>query len=488
MSESRVRFYGAHAKAFLDTAREKDIEGAVRSGKTTLGLEMVLHSCQTYPGINWLLARWTDDGVEKTLKPSWRERCDRSGTSLRWNGNEGYDELDNGSRVYITGLKAQDQTLRYAKFRGKTLSGVYVDQAEEIPERDIYLELCARLSQFRCAGCSVTSPRDCQCPEGPRNLYPHQIIITPQSVEQDHWIADEFPIDNLPPERAYYPLSIHDNAHNLDAEVIPNLLRLYPPGHSQHAPLVLGERGSTVIGDPVYGDAFHRARHEAPCDYDRRLGLEVGLDFGKHHPCVVMRQVAPSGQTRYLGGILGHDLNLDPFLEQVLRYINLWFPEPIETRWCCDPAGVNNPIGIDMGAMLKAHGIIARHVDESNMPNVRLGCIEAMSARMRKRDLAGNEAFLVARNEERWLQISHRSVTIRRMLAEAFQFGYVWDKNMVSVGSKQMRKPKKDGWHEHPMNVVEYLEANFGAAPPRKKAPERGVRAVVSHGEMGYAG
>lgn len=450
MAESRTRFYGTHAKAFRDDRREIDIEGALRSGKTTLGLEMVLNSCHEHPGINWMIARWTDDGVEKTLKPAWRERCERSGTVLNWNGLEGYDELLNGSRVYVTGLKAQDQTLRYAKIRGKTLAGVYIDQAEEIPESDIYLESAARLSQ---------------------RGYPHQIIITPQSVAEDHWIADEFPIDNLPPERAYYPLSIHDNAHNLDDEVIPNLIRLYPPDHPQHAPLVLGQRGSTVIGDPVYGGIFNRALHEKLCDYDPRLALEVGLDFGKHHPCIVARQVSPSGQTRYLAGILGHDLNLDPFLEEVLRYLNVWFPNPMETRWCCDPAGVNNPIGIDMGKMLQAHGIVARHQDESNMPNVRLGCIEEMSARMRKRDLAGQEAFLVARNEERWLQISTRGVTIRRMLAEAFQFGYVWDKNMVSVGSKQMRKPKKDGWHEHPMNVVEYLEANFGGTPSKKKAP-----------------
>ena len=29
---------------------------------------------------------------------------------------------------------------------------------------------------------------------------------------------------------------------------------------------------------------------------------------------------------------------------------------------------------------------------------------------------------------------------------------------------------EKDGWNEHPMNVVEYLEANFGSGVP-KKAP-----------------
>jgi len=47
----------------------------------------------------------------------------------------------------------------------------------------------------------------------------------------------------------------------------------------------------------------------------------------------------------------------------------------------------------------------------------------------------------------------------------------VWDVHMVSVGTKQMRKPKKDGWFEHGMNYAEYLELNFGSAPKRKSEP-----------------
>ena len=52
-------------------------------------------------------------------------------------GKSSNDELVNGSRVYIRGLKTQDQTNRYSKFRGLTLSRVYIDQAEEIP-KDVY--------------------------------------------------------------------------------------------------------------------------------------------------------------------------------------------------------------------------------------------------------------------------------------------------------------------------------------------------------------
>ena len=40
----------------------------------------------------------------------------------------------------------------------------------------------------------------------------------------------------------------------------------------------------------------------------------------------------------------------------------------------------------------------------------------------------------------------------------------------LAFGSKQMRKPKKDGWFEHGMNCAEYLELNFVSAPPKPKS------------------
>jgi hypothetical protein len=44
---------------------------------------------------------------------------------------------------------------------------------------------------------------------------------------------------------------------------------------------------------------------------------------------------------------------------------------------------------------------------------------------------------------------------------------------MVSVGNKQIRKPKKDGWFEHGMNCTEYLELTFGADKPTEEAKAR---------------
>mgnify|MGYP003344483970 CR=1 FL=1 len=446
-----MRWRGKHADALEDYAtRELDIEGAIRAGKTTLCLWREFNAAIDYPGIHTLLARWTDTGVYGLVLPLWRRICEQAGVRLKWHSDEEYDELPNSSRIYVRGLKAHDQTMRYSKFRGLTLSRVYIDQAEEIPH-DVYLEVAGRLSQ----------PGD----------YPKQITISPQSVEEGHWIAREFPPDNRHlPHRKYIPLSIHDNAHNLPSDVIPALLRLYPTEHPKHKTLILGQRGMNVIGEPVYKGAFVRAIHEAAAEYDPRLPLEMGMDFGKHHPCVVFRQVSPLGQVRYLGGILGQNMYLDDFCDVALRYRALWFAAPCEIRECCDPAGTADTSHGTPGAYktLEAKGIAAISVPDSNSPAMRLAAVERMAAQMRKRAADRQEAFVVS-DSDRWLRVSEDATVIDRFLADGFEAGYVWDEHMVSVNNKPMRKPKKDGWYEHGQNCAEYLELNFGMEPPKEK-------------------
>lgn len=434
---------GRHADAFEDlTTRELDIEGAVRAGKTTVCLWRELTACLATPGIHILLARWTDSGVYGLLVPLWKRICEEANLRLVWHADEEYFELPNGALAYVRGLKSQDQTLRYSKFRGLTLARVYVDQAEEIPH-DIYLELAARLSQPG---------------------YTHQITISPQAVDEQHWIAREFPAEGGRPSRRYVALSVHDNAHNLSPDVIPNLERLYPPEHPQHRTLILGQRGMAVIGEPVYKGVFIRALHERDVAFTRTLPLEMGLDFGKHHPCVVFAQRSPLGQVRYLGGILGQSLYLDAFLEIVLRYRALWFPDAVEIRECCDPAGTTDTSQGTHGALrtLRERGMHPRWVADSNSPAVRLGCIERIAASMRTRTADRQEALVVNRDGEQWLRISERSTVTDRFLADAFEAGYVWDEHLISVNNKPMRRPRKDGWYEHGMNVAEYLELNFG--------------------------
>lgn len=444
-----MEWRGKQIDILTDPTRELCVEGAIRAGKTTACLWKEFNAYVAHPGMFGLLARWTDSGVYGLLVPLWREICARAGVRLKWHADEEYDELPNGSRAYIRGLKTQDATMRYGKFRGLTLSRVFVDQAEEIPQ-DVYLELAGRLSQ---------------------KGYPHQIVIAPQAVDENHWIAHEFPADNTKPERRHVPLSVYDNAHNLDPSVVPALLRIYPPEHPKHKTLILGQRGMNVTGVPVYRGAFYRPRHEVPVPFDPALPLLLGLDFGKHHPCIVARQDSPFGQRRYIGGVMGQDLYLGTFLDVALRYLGEWFPNPVSTRWCCDPAGASDTSHGTEGAvkMLNARGIYPLYELNANSPAVRLAMVEQMAERMRKRDATGGEALAV-HNGPTWKRVSAQAAVDDRFLADGFEAGYVWDEHLVSVGNKQVRKPKKDGWFEHGMNVAEYLEVNFGVVKP-KAAP-----------------
>jgi len=460
---------GVISDFLLDETRHIDCEGAFRSGKTTAAIWKVYNSCIANPGINWLVCRFGDEDTQTKLKPPWRQALRDAGEVVAWDSTEKCDVFSNGSRVYIFGLKSSDQISRYGKLRGMTLGGVYVDQAEELPH-DIFLELIGRLSQ---------------------QDKPHQLLMTPNPPDENHWLAREFPEDGHLKGRAYYALPIYANAHNLPEDTIKGLEDAYPTAHPKHRSAILGKRGLNVIGQPVYGGdperglapSFIRSLHVQPLAYNTQLPLYASLDFGKHHPCLLFAQVTPWNQMQILGGIMGQNLFLEDFLPIVQQYRARWFPSVLAFDLCCDPAGSHdNSQGVRNNGVrvLRDAGMAPRWQDNSNAPDIRLAMVERLAAYMRKRTPRG-EAFAVCEDPERWILVTPDTSRSWPFLADGLEAGYVWDEHMVSVGSKQMRKPKKDGWYEHGQNCLEYLELNFGGAQPTVEQAAK--RAGRSHRE-----
>lgn len=444
-----MRWRGPIADFMRDTTAEIDLEGALSSGKTTAACWKVYNSAIENPGIWWWIGRYGDGETQTKVRPAFEEVCTMAGTVPRWDAKELCYQFENDSKVFSYGLKSPDALSRYSKMRGMGVAGIYLDQTEELPE-DFSLELRLRLRQ---------------------KGFPHQLIFSPNPPNVNHYLAQQFPDDNRILGRKYYAISIYDNAHNLPKEMLETALRAYPPEHAKHRSVILGRRGMNVTGEPVYKGAFVRGLHEVALDYDPTLPLEMALDFGKHHPCAIFRQVSALGQVRYLGGILGQQLYLDDFLDLVLRYRAQWFPNPVSIRECCDPAGAADTSHGTAGAVstLRAKGIKTVYLPDSNSPLVRLAAVERIAAHMRRRAADRAEAFSINADPERWLTISEKATAPDKFLADGFEAGYVWDEHMVSVGNKQVRKPKKDGWYEHGQNCSEYLELNFGSLP--KAAP-----------------
>ena len=465
MAALQMFWKGPISKFLRDDTPEIDLEGALSSGKTTACLWKEFTALVKIPGIHTWIGRYGDGETQTKVKPAFEQICQQAGCTPFWNAQELCYLFPNKSRCYAYGLKSPDALSRYSKMRGMGVSRIYVDQAEELPE-DFSLELRLRLRQPN---------------------FPHQLTFSPNPPNVDHWLARQFPTDNRIPNRAYYAISIHDNAHNLPKELLAAALAAFPEEHAKHRSVILGLRGMNVMGEPVYKGAFVRQIHIAHAEFDNNLPLEMALDFGKHHPCVVFRQVSPLGQIRFLGGLLGQNLYLDDFLDLVTQYRGEWFPDLKELRECCDPAGATDTSHGTAGAVdiLRKRGMRPRYVKDSNSPAVRLAAIERMAAQMKQRASDRQEKFVVS-NSDRWLTISTNGTQIDNWLGDGYEAGYVWDEHMISVGNKQVRKPKKDGWYEHGMNAAEYLDINFGGAAPKKKVKQTRTFDPVPVGPHGW--
>ncbi len=464
-----MRWVGPIADFMLDESPEIDLEGALSSGKTTACLWKVWTSLQAHPGIHWWIGRFGDGETQTKIRPAFEAICQQSGGVPTWSASELCYDFPNGSKCFTYGLKSPDALSRYSKMRGMGVAGIYLDQTEELPE-DFSLELRLRLRQPN---------------------FPHQLIFSPNPPNVTHWLAQQFPEDNRIPGRRYYAISIHDNAHNLPAELVHAALLAYPPDHAKYRSVIMGKRGVNVTGVPVYKGLFKRPVHVAPILYDPRSSLLVALDFGKHHPCMLFGQQPYHGGLHALGGILGQDMFLDDFLPMALQYLSTWFPKAA-VQMCCDPAGSHQN---SQGARFNGVDIVRRFGfspswrDNANAPDVRAGCIEAIGAHLRRRTPIG-EAFQVEADPAKWLLVTLDGPKHEPFLADALEAGYVWDEHMVSVGNKQIRKPKKDGWFEHGMNCLEYLELTFGASQPtaeaRAKRRQRQTGAHLPTGPTGY--
>lgn len=431
--EVRFKWNAPQSRLILSKARYVNMEGAIRAGKTTPAvMKAITYACD-HPGAWMLLARYTDDALKIQLKPRFYELCPPE-LLKSWNAEEQYQELFNGSRIYLRGLKSSDESRRYVKTAGLTLAYIYVDQPEEMPE-DMHSYLVGRLSQ---------------------KGYPHQMVYTPNPPEEDHWLARVFPDDEDKPDHEFIRTSVYDNVEGVGLEYIASLKAQYPPGSAQFRRFIEGRRGLSAVGDPVYKGYFDRTRHVRDAAVLSGVPLIRGWDFGHRHPAVSFWQFTPWGALRALAEVQGDNQFLEDFAPMVVQATQALFPGH-ETIWdCCDPAGAGlQASGMRRTAVdaLAELGIYPRFVTNANDPPRRDYAIQTLGRYM-ARHTAQGPAFTV-----------HPRC---RILIDGFEAGYVWEA-IKRTGSlfPNTRRPKKDGFYDHLQNTAEYVVLNFAGATPK---------------------
>ena len=451
-------------RALLDaTERCLDAEGAIRSGKTTAVLLKLWRFALEHPGIKILAARWKAEDADVHLRgEAWRAVAGYFPDHLQptWDGTEqAYYFPTTQSWIYVRGLKAGEGQARYSKFRGLTLAVVWVDQTEEIPQ-DVYVELKGRLSQ---------------------KGYPKQIILTPNSVDEDDWIATEFPADVDRPGHRYLRFDLWSNAGNLDADTIAGFEQDYPDGHPKRRTMLEGRRGPKGIGDPVYGGYFKETEIDTTVDLDPTLPLLEGWDFGHSYPAVVWAQYhAHADEFVVLGGVQGKDMFLEQFTPYVLEVRDLWFPLATEIHTYCDPNGdspSSHGMKVTAAEYLRSQGIAAAGAPTGNDPVVRDRAIQTVAGHMFRDRFRINPRCVEFVRTPRGVERRES-----RLILEAIRTGYVWsDKKAAPQNAPNVRPPQKGTRYDHTMNCVEYIVV--GAHVPARPTQEQIQREVSRYRE-----
>lgn len=444
-----------------------DYEGAVRAGKTTAPSSKACEYAEEWPGIHLGIARWKDNDLFGQVAPAWRAMAKRYGLRLKWNTDEQYDEVLNtegpdgeNSRVYLRALHTNELDSRYSKLAGLTLSVLWIDQPEEVPQDVIDAYVPARLSQPG---------------------YPHELWLTPNPVDEtDHWIAKWFPADPslLKPNHHYIHTSLYDNVAGVGEQYIKDMEDKYQPGHALRRRFIEGRRGLSVVGDPVYAGAFSRTLHVSDdAAFNPHMPLLEAWDFGHHHPAVLWSQFV-HGTWLVLGEVQGSDMFIEDFAPWVLQQRAAFFPGMTETWSCCDPAGtMKNSQGTKTSAcdVLNAHGVFPRAIDGSNSPTMRDSAIQKLGAALQR--------------------LTHGRPAVRvhprcRQFIDGLEAGYVWDSRSIANSiSPNTRRPRKDGTYDHLQNCGEYTWLNFGPAyltPDATKQGEAQAERRANRGRMDY--
>lgn len=483
-----------------------DLEGAIGSGKTTAPAWKLLDYVTHYAGIHTCIGAWTDEmlGPPKNafLAAAREQGFAVEYGNLTWHGGqgeeyylfEGYD-----SRVYVRSLKASEDDMRYMKLAGLSLSILWIDQPEPIPQ-DVYnAYVPARLRQPG---------------------FPHEVWLSPNPLDDSHWLSKEYPPDaaKRAPNYHYIRTTLYDNIAAVGAQFIADMEQKHPPGSALRHRFIDGTRGPMTRGKPIYGAEFNRAIHLREVEPLDECPVLQGHDFGTKHPAVVWVQLPWWGQLRILGSIEGDDMFIESFVPVLKEWRTEWFGEQRNYLATCDPSGgkaTRDGTTLNGVKVLNGHDIYPTYGDNFNQPTQISFAIETIGGYLtrtvtqpiwtddrceqcrhrRPHGQAGEvlprqwvvsggsvlhgkqvPAFVV--DSRRHLVVSNADIEERSPLLNGFMGGYVYAAN-TPIGGINIKRPLKDEIHDHTMRCVEYIIQQFGKVRMAESNLEQGIETGV---------
>jgi hypothetical protein len=433
-----------------DGYRYVELEGSPGSAKSWGGAFLIWKLAYEHPGIQLLYCRYKDQDVRGQLMGIWEQVAVFFPAYLQptWDPPTESWRFPNGSRCYMHSLKSSEITAVHSKYKGKTLAVIVIEEAAEVP----YVHLVGLRERLR----------QSRTPKGEAYRYPLAIVFITNCVDEDHWLAVEFPADNRDPDHLYIRADIYSNAHNLGPDAVAGYELDYPIGHVLRPTKIEGRRGVTLVGKPVYQGYFDRRIHVSRAVHvNPYYPLLEGWDFGHEKPAVVWCQyLAHLGAIQILGAVKGHDVFVETFAPAVLKIRARWFPHQANIQSWCDPAGATNNGGSlhTPVRLLQDLGVPVRYTQEANDQEVRYAAIQVIAGYMERLGRDGAPAFQM---HPQCLELVRDGAELREreteLLVQAFEVGYIWDEKAISDAHPNIRKPKKGTRFDDLQNSFEYV-------------------------------
>lgn len=205
-------------------------------------------------------------------------------------------------------------------------------------------------------------------------------------------------------------------------------------------------------GKPVFPE-FNRQT------YTREYGgvlegllLEVGVDFGGHHPAFVIGQKDTVGRHHLHKAVMGYDVGLDDFMDQLEHVLASEFAG-YRFNLYCDPAGA----AVNMqGTAPPAQALLGRRFGKSvrsikSSPGDRVNAMKRLMGRL----IGGKPGIVMHPMLGEVVYPDGKLET--GVMIEGFETGLVYDEVRGSSGGRYKLTYKKDQWFEHLFDAWGYM-------------------------------
>jgi hypothetical protein len=272
--------------------------------------------------------------------------------------------------------------------------------------------------------------------------YPVMILMESEPPNESHWIErlTNPALEEYDPDIEMWELSTYENWNNLPEAYRASLESMPKAWQRKY---LYGKSGFIPDGRPFY-EGFREEIHAGDFTFNKDKELIGSWDFGFHHPAFTVHQIDDMGRWYVLAELLGNEITINNFCDQVQTFINSRFPGTANWKHYGDPA-------------------CKQHNDKSEKTSWQV-CKE------KGFDITCNQSTYRTRKEiiDRKLStlINGKPTMLVdrscKILIDGLLGGYHYPElKPGQANNERFEAPFRDGYYEHICNTVEYAAINL---------------------------